>query len=123
MRVKQTHVLTVVMDATYQVSFGRFDDHNAYSLSRSTHINEIEAPGTSRERPLQPGEEHGFLWRQNTYWSYQEGDGGLYIELESVSLSRSIPKGLGWAVRPFVQSVPRESLDFTLRSACNAIRK
>jgi hypothetical protein len=105
------------------VSFGRFDEHNAYSISRSTRIAEIEAPGTSRERAFPAGEEHGFLWRQNTYWSYREGDGGLYVEIESVSLSRSIPNGLGWAVRPFVQSVPQESLEFTLRSACNAVRK
>ena len=40
-------------------------------------------------------EEHGFLWRLNNYWSYEEGDGGLYIQVESVSLSRSVPNGPG----------------------------
>jgi hypothetical protein len=38
------------------------------------------------------------------------------MQIESVSLTRSIPTGLGWAVGPFVESVPRESLEFTLRS-------
>ena len=70
---------------------------------------------------MNAAEEHGFLWRQNTYWSYEERDGGLYLQIESVSLSRSIPTGLGWALRPYVESVPRESLEFTLRSACEAI--
>lgn len=123
MRVRQKHVLTVVMDATYDIAFGQLNAHDGYSISRSTAIYEIDAPGTSHEHALNASQEHGFLWRLNTYWTYEERDGGLYIQIESVSLSRSIPAGLGWALRPFVESVPRESLEFTLRSACNAVRK
>jgi hypothetical protein len=122
MRVRQKHVLTVVMDTTYDVAFGRLDAKHGYSASRSTRVEEMDAPGTAHEHALSPAEEHGFLWRINTYWTLEERDGGLYIQIESVSLSRSIPTGLGWAIRPFVESVPRESLEFTLRSACNALR-
>ena len=86
-------------------------------------MDEVASPGTPREHALSAQDEHGFLWRQNTYWSYEEADGGLYLQIESVSLTRSIPHGLGWAVRPYVESIPRESLAFTLRSASNAIRK
>jgi hypothetical protein len=63
------------------------------------------------------------MWRLNTYWSYEERDGGLYMQIESVSLTRSIPSGLGWALGPFVESVPRESLEFTLQAASRALRK
>jgi hypothetical protein len=123
MRVRQKHVLTVVLDTAYDIVFGRRDARHGYSISRSTRISEIESPGTAAERALTASAEHGFLWRMNTYWSYEERDGGLYMQIESVSLTRSIPTGLGWAVRPFVESVPRESLEFTLRAACNALRK
>ena len=41
---------------------------------------------------------HGFMWRLNTYWTWEERDSGLYMQIESVSLSRSIPSGLGWMV-------------------------
>ena len=123
MRVRQRHVITVVMDTAYDVTFGRLDEQHGYSISRSTRISEIDSPGTARSARLVPDEEHGFLWRLNTYWSYEERDGGLYMQIESVSLTRSIPRGLGWAVQPFVESVPRESLEFTLRSTCNALRK
>jgi hypothetical protein len=123
MRVRQKHVITVVMDTSYDVSFGRLDAQHGYSVSRSTRISEIDAPGTGRERALSSEEEHGFLWRLNTYWSYEERDGGLYMQIESVSLTRSIPTGLGWAVRPYVESVPRESLEFTLRAVCSALKK
>lgn len=123
MRVKQHHVITVVMDTQYDVTFAQLDAQYGYSLSRSTRVSEISSPGTANERALSPGEDHGFLWRLNTYWSYEERDGGLYMQIESVSLTRSIPTGLGWAIGPFVESVPRESLEFTLRSTCNALRK
>jgi len=123
MRVRQQHVITVVMDTDYDVAFGRLDAQHGYSISQSTRISEIDSPGSGGERPFTADEEHGFLWRLNTYWSYEERDGGLYMQIESVSLTRSIPPGLGWAVRPFVESVPRDSLEFTLRSACNALKK
>jgi hypothetical protein len=123
MRIRQKHVLTVVMDTTYDVTFARLDALRGYSISRSTQISEIDAPGTRHERKLSPSEEHGFLWRLFTYWTYEERDGGLYMQIESVSITRSIPTGLGWAIGPFVSSVPRESLEFILRSTCNALRR
>jgi hypothetical protein len=123
MRVRQHHVITVVMDTTYDITFGRLDAQHGYSLSRSTKISEIESPGTAAEHTVPAGDEHGFLWRQNTYWTYEERDGGLYMQIESVSLSRSVPTGLNWIVQPFIEKIPRESLEFTLRSTCNALRK
>jgi len=123
MRVKQKHVITVVMDTAYDVVYGRLDSRHGYSTSRSTKITEIEDADTAREHALAPDKEHGFLWRLNTYWSYEERDGGLYIQIESISLTRGIPTGLGWVVGPFVESVPRESLEFTLRKTGNALQK
>lgn len=123
MRVRQSHVLTVVLDTTYDVTFGRLDPQHGYSISRSTQISEIDSPGTPAEHPVAAAREHGFLWRMNTYWSYEERDGGLYIQIESVSLTRSIPSGLGWIIGPYVKSIPRESLEFTLRSICGVLRR
>jgi hypothetical protein len=123
MRVRQHHVITVVMDTAYDVTFARLDAQYGYSVSRSTRISEIDSPGTAHERALDPGEDHGFLWRLNSYWSYEERDGGLYMQIESISLTRAIPTGLGWAIGPFVESVPRESLEFTLRSTRDALKK
>jgi hypothetical protein len=116
MRVRQHHILTVVLDTAYDVTFARLDATHGYSLSRSTHISELDSEGHATE-------DHGFLWRQNIYWSYEERDDGLYLQIESVSLSRAIPRGLAWAVLPFVESVPRDSLDFTLRSTSNALKR
>jgi hypothetical protein len=119
MRVKQRHVITMVMDTSYDVTFGRLDAAHGYSISESTRVNELDGSGGV----LSAKDEHGFLWRMNTYWSYEERDGGLYLQVESVSLTRAIPAGLGWALKPYVESIPRESMEFTLRSAVNAMKK
>lgn len=123
LRVRQKHVITVVMDTAYDVEFARLDAGHGFSSSRSTRITEVAGVGTNDEHAMSGREQHGFLWRLDTYWSYEERDGGLYMQIESVSLTRSIPAGLGWALRPFVESVPRESLEFTLQAASNALRK
>lgn len=123
MRLHQQQVISIVFDTAYDVTFGRLDPGHAYSLSRSTQVSEVSSPGTTHERSLSPADDHGFLWRINTYWSAEERDGGLYLQIESISLTRSIPAGLNWAVRPFVDSIPRQSLEFTLRSTLNALRK
>jgi hypothetical protein len=123
MRVRQHHLVTVVLDITSAIDYGRLDSQHQYSMAHSTKISEIDAQGTEKEHALGANEDHGYLWRLNTYWSYEERDGGLYMQIESVSLTRSIPPGLGWAITPFVESVPRESLEFTLRSTYDALRK
>ncbi len=121
MRMRQHHVLTVVLDAEYDVLFAQLDAQHRYSISRNTRISEIDSPGTPAEVALAADHEHGFLWRQNTYWSYEERDGGLAIQVESISLTRSVPAGLGWALDPYVQSIPRDSLEFTLHCISAAL--
>lgn len=122
MRLKQKHVLTVVLDTTYDIGAGELDPKHGCIVSISTRIDEIADAGGKGEHALSAAENHGFLWRLDTYWTYEERDGGLYMQIETVSLTRAIPPGLGWAVGPFVESVPRESLEFTLRAVCEALR-
>lgn len=118
MRVRQRHVITVTMDATYDVRFGRLDAAHGWSVSRSTGIAAVSADGAQNERALD-----GALWRLDTWWSWEERDGGLAIQVETVSLTRPVPWGLRWVVGPYVESVPRESLEFTLRAACRAVEQ
>ncbi len=111
LRVRQRHVIPVTMDATYEVQFGP-----GWSVSKSRNVTAMNASGSQPERALD-----GALWRLDTWWSWEERDGGLAIQMETVSLTRPVPWGLRWVVGPYVESVPRESLEFTLRAACRAI--
>ena len=51
----------------------------------------------------------------------EQRDGGVYVQSEVASLTRSIPTGLGWMVGPFVTSIPKESLTFTLEATRKAV--
>jgi hypothetical protein len=121
MRMVQHHGLTVVLDGTFRVTFGRRDALHKFSASASTGISEIASTGSTREHAIAPGADHGFLWRTNTFWSYEERDGGLYLQIESVSLTRSIPFGMAWVIRPYTETIPRDSLTFTLNAARRAL--
>jgi hypothetical protein len=72
-----------------------------------------------REKPV--GHDSGFLWRFNNYCALDQRDEGTYVQCETVSLSRDIPTGLGWLIGPFVTSIPRESLEFTLQAMRRAL--
>ncbi|HTV09047.1 MAG TPA: hypothetical protein VMD97_08410 [Candidatus Aquilonibacter sp.] len=116
LRTRQHHVITVVLDTTCDVTFAALDSTDGYSVSRSTRIDQITPT------PSSPDQDDGFLYRLNTYWTWEQRDGGLYFQIESISLTRSIPRGLAWAVQPYLESIPRESLVFTLTSARTALR-
>jgi len=49
-------------------------------------------------------------------------DGGVYVQLEAISLTRNIPTGLNWLISPFVTSIPKESLLFTLTHTRDALK-
>jgi hypothetical protein len=114
-------VIAVTLNSEHTARFTHVDARRAYSRVVSTRIQEVEDAGTAAERELPIGNDGGYLWRINSYWRFLERDGGVYIQCESVSLTRGIPFGLGWAVGPFVTSIPRESLAFTLETTRGAL--
>lgn len=109
-------VIAVTVNSDHTARFTQLDSRRAHSRVVSTRIQEVEDPGTASERELPVGNDGGYLWRINSYWRFLERDGGVYVQCESISLTRGIPFGLAWAVGPFVTSIPRESLAFTLET-------
>ena len=120
-RFYEKHVVTVFLDTVHQIHYTELDSSHAVSRSWTTRIQQIDDAGTPKESLEPEGHDGGFLWRMNTYWRFEEKDGGIYIESQSVSLTRDIPTGLGWMIGPFITSIPRESLNFTLTATRNAL--
>jgi hypothetical protein len=120
-RLYRREVVTSILDTEHDVHYQLLDATRATSRSHTTRIQEVENAGTRDEKLKPIGDDNGFLWRMQTYWRFQEKDGGTYAECRSISLTRDIPTGLGWMVGPFVKSIPRESLTFTLSKTRSAI--
>jgi hypothetical protein len=123
LRLHETKVVTVVLDTDYDAHYLYIDSTRACSRSYSTRVAEVEKAGQPDEREKPVSNDSGFLWRLNSYWRFQERDGGVYVQLEAVSLTRDIPEGLGWLIRPFITSIPKESLMFTLSRTREALSK
>lgn len=109
-------VITVVVDTENEARFERLAADRARSRIYSLRVAEVADPGTPQERQRPVGHDGGFLWRLYTYWRFLERDGGVYVQCEAISLTRGIPFALGWLIGPFVNSIPRESLAFTLET-------
>ena len=109
MQLRKHKVVTVVLDSEYDVHYGQLDASHWFSTSRSTRIDESG------------GGDHGFLWRLYTYWRFVDVGDGVIVQCEAISLTRDIPTGLGWMIGPFVTSIPRESLEFTMTATRRAL--
>jgi hypothetical protein len=114
-------VISVTINSDHEARFTRVDGARAHSRVVSTRVQEVANAGTPQERELPVGNDGGYLWRINSYWRFLERDGGVYVQCESVTLSRDVPFGLGWLIGPFVTSIPRESLTFTLQTTRAAL--
>jgi hypothetical protein len=121
LRLYKKKVITTVFDTQHEVHYTLVDATHAWSRSRTIRIQEVDNAGERDERLEPEGHDRGLLWRMNTYWRFEEKDGGTYVECQSISLTRDIPTGLGWLIGPYVNSVPRESLTFTLETTRAAV--
>jgi len=123
LRLMRKKVVTVRYNTEHLVSYRTHTRTRISSRSVASRIAEISGAGTSKESEKDAAEDSGFMWRLNSYWRYEETNGGVIVECESVSLSRSIPFGFSWLVGPFVESVPRESLNGMLLSIRDGVAR
>ena len=121
LRFRRHKVITVVLNTEHEIAYFHDRSGQAHSRSSAVRIAEVENAGKSDEREKPPGDDGGFLWRMETWWRFQEGDGGVYVQSEVASLTRDIPALLSWMIGPFVTSIPRETLTATLVAARKAV--
>lgn len=123
LRLKQIQIVTVVLDSEYSVHYAFLDSVRAFSRSYSTRIAEVENAGEAQERELPVGDDNGFLWRLYSYWRFYQSEDGAFVQCNAISLTRNVPAGLGWLIRPFLETIPGDSLRFTLEATRNEVVK
>jgi hypothetical protein len=99
--------MTLIYDSDYDVRYAFPAPDRMEIVSRSTRI-------------VQSGNDHGFLWRLNSYWRFQQAGGGVYAQCRAISLSRGIPFGFAW-LHDFLQKFPRGSMVNTLEATRRAV--
>lgn len=114
-------VTSVALDVDLRSSYIRLDNNRAYSVGYSTSIHEIEAYRQPDQTELPENTGHGFIWRLYNISRFAQRDGGVYVELEAIALSRDVPPGLRWLVSPVVRRACRGSLLVSLQKTEAAI--
>lgn len=116
LKLQRSKIVTVVYNTVHEVRYQRQPGDRAWSSSKTLKIAEVMRPGSPEEQERPEGNDHGFLWRLNSYWRYEQVKGGVLVECESISLSRTIPSFLAVMVRPIIDRIARESMERTLAS-------
>lgn len=122
MKLTRREIITVTYNTEHLVEFRTLGSGRAASRSVATRIAELRDANTPGEREKPIGDDLGLLWRLNAYWLYEEVEDGVWVECESLSLSRGIP----FLLKPFasgtVARVARESMQRTLDTLRQQLR-
>ncbi len=120
--IKKALFVTTVVDADYKSEYFQRDERSRYGFMWSTRIQEVVNYGEPTETRLPPGTGSGFLWRLFSISRFEERDGGVYVELEGIALSRRVPFSLAWLVNPVISRLSQSSLVTSLTQTREAIR-
>ena len=114
-------IVTVVIDADFDDVFDMLNASQATIRSYSTRIAEVADPDEPSAHELPVGNDHGYVWRFYNYYRIEEKDGGVYVQVESITLTRSVPAAFAWLVNPLIKSIPRNVLTQLLSQMRDAI--
>lgn len=113
--------VTPVLEGDYASQTTKVDNERWYTVSHTTRLQDVENYGEPDQRKLPPDQGYGYIWRIHNITRLEERDGGVYIEIEALTLSRDVPAGLRWLIEPVLRQLPRDSLETTLQQTRSAV--
>ncbi len=123
MRVVNKEVVAqTALDMEYETCYFKIDDQRWYSTTQTTRVQEVRHLGRPDEQELPPDHGSGYVWRLYSVAKFEQRDGGTYVEVEAIALSRDIPTALRWLVNPIVRRVSRNSMVVSLQQMKEAVR-
>ena len=114
--------VTTALETDYCSHSVKVSDKKFYSVLRTTRVQEIQDYGTAAEHSLPAGQGSGFIWKLFSVTRYEERDGGVYVEIEAVVLTRDIPPSVRFLVKPIVAKLSRNSLLVSLAQTREAVQ-
>ncbi len=121
--MNQSLVLRTALETDCKADFTQVSDKRWYSVSETTQIHEIADFGEADEHRLPVDQGSGYIWRLASITRFEERDGGVYIEVEALALSRDIPASLRFIVIPIVHRLCRNALTESLRQTSHAVHE
>ncbi len=106
----------------FRSSYYQLGPDAGYSITEATELNELENPGTPDERLIPFSTSHGYVEKIFTIVRYREADTGVYVRVETMTLSRNVPTPVRWLISPVIERFSRETMAGTLESLRNKVQ-
>jgi hypothetical protein len=111
------------VDTDDEIQTVKLDASKIYTISNSIRAQEISDYGKPGERMLPQDQGPGYVWRTFGITRLMQRDGGVYLETETVTLSRGIPWEFRWLIEPVTERLPRSIMIQTLNDLRQAVKK
>ena len=121
MMVQKAYSVTAAVDADYQVQIVRLDANRVYIVSNAIRVQEVADYGEPSQHLYPENERPGYVWRTMGLTRLEQRDGGVYVEMETIALSRGIPVAFRWLVKPLTDKLPRKIMMATLEATRAAV--
>jgi hypothetical protein len=112
----------MALDADYRVTNVHLDQGRFYSVARTTRVQQIENYGQPREHMMPEGQGGGYVWSLFNIARMEPRDGGVYIEMETVALSRGIPAAFRVIADPIVRRISRAAMLTAIKQTEDAVQ-
>jgi len=111
LRLSRRRFSTVMLNMNVTANYTGIDANHGYVICRSTHVGEVGHPHQKKklDQEVPVADEYGYLWRHNVYWRILQTGDGVFIEVQSLTLSRKAgtlsPSRI---LNGFIDDFPRE---------------
>jgi hypothetical protein len=119
--MNKSFFLKTALAGEYQSVYVPAGNHRWYGIATTIRIQEVEDYGAPSQHKLPCDEGSGYIWRMHSITRFEEADGGVYVEMETIALSRDIPAAVRWMVNPIVRRVARGAMITSLRQTADAV--
>jgi hypothetical protein len=109
------------LDADSSAYYTKLDDKRGYGVSYTTRLQQIQNYGEPGQYKLEPYSPKAYVWRLTSITRYEERDGGVYMEVEAIALSRDISASLRWLVDRFIRQAASGAMTASLQQTRLAV--
>ena len=121
--VQKAFSVTAAVETDDDVKIVRPAPNKALITCNAVRVQEIADYGNPSEHPFVEARRPGYVWRAVVVQRLEERDGGVYVELETVSLSRGIPLEVRWLIKPLTDDLPRKLIFEMLNETRAAVQQ
>jgi hypothetical protein len=121
--VQKAFSVTAAVETDEEIRITRPAPNRVCIKADAVRIQEISDYGQLSEHPFPEARRPGYVWRAMILQRLEQRDGGVYVELETISLSRGIPVEVRWLIKPLTDDLPRKLMLDMLNDTRSAVQQ